>query len=241
MSELTNDIFHNKKHKLTSVFGKRTVIGTAKGNTSSFHSGADYGTYGEKLSQYAVGEGTVISSGVDADYGNAKYVWVKYPALKVKMLHYHLDSIAVKAGQTVNSKTVLGKTGKTGMATGIHLHLAIKRLSGGDYIDPEKWSKEEYVKLKKALSKSEYKPGNYRVTADVLLVRKGAGLCYASKKFAELTKDARTKIEKLSGRSVNGYVKGLVFTASEIKTADGYTWGKTPSGWVALDYSEAVK
>lgn len=242
MSELTNDIFHNEKHKLTSSFGKRTVIDTSKGNTSTFHSGSDYGTYNEKLSQYAVAEGKIISAGVDSAYGGAKYVWVEYPSLGVKMLHYHLDSISVKAGQKVSTETVLGKTGKTGKATGIHLHLGIKLLSGGDYIDPEKWSKEKYENLKKALAqKPEYKIGNYIVKADVLLVRKGAGLCYASKKYAELTKDAQTKIKKLSGKTVNGYVKGLEFTASQIKTANNYTWGKTPSGWVALDYCEAIR
>ena len=64
------------------------------------------------------------------------------------MLHYHLDSIKVKAGQKVTKETLLGYTGKTGKATGIHLHLGVKRLSGGGYIDPELWSKNEYTEPK---------------------------------------------------------------------------------------------
>ncbi len=145
MSKISELIFHGAKHNLSSPFGKRAVINTSAGKTSSFHNGCDYSTGGKKLPQYAIEDGTVISCGTDWAYGGAKYVWVKYPRLGVKMLHYHLDSIAVKAGQAVNKNTVLGKTGKSGKATGIHLHLGIKRLSGGGYIDPEAWSKNEYT------------------------------------------------------------------------------------------------
>lgn len=147
MSKVSETIFHGAEHKLSSPFGARAVINTSAGQTSSFHNGCDYSTGGKKLPQYAIEDGTVLSCGTDVAYGGALYVWVSYPSLGVKMLHYHLDSISVKKGQAVNKNTVLGKTGKTGKATGIHLHLGIKRLSGGDYIDPEKWSEEEYPKL----------------------------------------------------------------------------------------------
>lgn len=143
MSKVSDLIFREEKHYITSKFGYRNAISTSAGNTGTFHSGTDYGTNGKKLAQYAIESGTIISCGKDSD--GAKYVWVEYPRLRVKMLHYHLDSIKVKAGQIVNKDTLLGYTGKTGKATGIHLHLGIKRLSGGDYIDPEKWSKSEYT------------------------------------------------------------------------------------------------
>ena len=142
MSKLTEAIFQGKKHTLTSPYGKRAVIKTSVGYTSPFHNGADYGTYAVKLAQYAVADGTVLSCGKDST--GAIYAWVNYPILNVKMLHYHLDSLCVKAGQAVNKNTVVGYTGKTGMATGIHLHLGIKRIGTDDYIDPEKWSAEEY-------------------------------------------------------------------------------------------------
>ncbi len=242
MSEITNDIFHEKKHTLTSPFGKRAVISTENGKTSSFHSGADYGTFGEKIPQYAVCDGTVISSGTDKAYGGAKYVWVKYPSLKVKMLHYHLDKICVEPGQSVTQNTVLGTTGKTGMATGIHLHLGIKNLNGGNYIDPEQWSKTRYTILKKnnAEKTKEYKAGNYVVNTALLFVRCGAGVCFRAKCFNELTDDAKTKISALTGKKLGGYVKGLKFSVSEVKEAEGLTWGKTPSGWVCLNYCEAI-
>ena len=96
MSELSNLIFKGEKHCLSSPFGKRGILETAKGKTSAFHSGADYATYGKKLPQFAVTDGTVIDCGVDSKNGGAKYVWVAYPSLGVKMLHFHLDSISVK-------------------------------------------------------------------------------------------------------------------------------------------------
>lgn len=147
MSKLSNDIFKGADHYITSPFGRRGSFSTSAGVTAPFHSGVDYGTNGKKLPQYAIDEGYIISCGADsAAYGGALYVWVAYPSRGIKLLHYHLDSIAVKSGQKVKKGTKLGCTGMSGRATGIHLHLGLKKLSGGDYIDPEKWSKEVYEK-----------------------------------------------------------------------------------------------
>ena len=149
MSELSNLIFHEGKHYMSSPYGKRAVISTKKGATSSFHNGTDYATYKVKLPQYAIEEGEVLSCGKDTANANALYVWVKYPRLGIKLMHYHLDSIKVKKGQKVDSNTVVGNTGATGRATGIHLHLGLKLLSGGGFIDPEKWFAENYTKPSK--------------------------------------------------------------------------------------------
>lgn len=143
MSVVSNLIFHNEKHYVTSKYGYRYSLKTKKGTTNPFHSGTDYGTNGKKLPQYAIEDGEVLTVAKASD--GALYVWVSYPRLGVKFLHYHLDSIKVKAGQKVDKNTILGYTGKTGKATGIHLHLGIKKLSGGSYIDPEKWAKNEYT------------------------------------------------------------------------------------------------
>lgn len=135
MSIISNIIFGGEKHYITSPYGKRNVIDTSAGQTASFHYGTDYGTNGKKLPQYAIEDGVVLSCGTAGD--KAKYVWVKYPRIGKKFLHYHLDSIAVRAGQKVTKGTLLGKTGKTGKATGIHLHLGIKDLKTDTYEDPE--------------------------------------------------------------------------------------------------------
>ena len=239
MSELSNLIFHNKKHAITSPYGPRKVMNTTAGKTSSFHNGVDYGTYGVKLAQYPVGDGVVLSCGTDWAYGGAKYVWVSYPDIGVKMLHYHLDSIAVKKGQAVNSNTVIGYTGKTGKATGIHLHLGLKKLSGGGYIDPEKWYADHLKKTETSKTAYKYIPGNYRVTkASVLNVRSGAGTKYKKLKFNQLTASAQSKILKLTGgKKVDGYVETMTFTVLEVAV----NWGRTPSGWVCLDYCEVIK
>ena len=135
MSLLTNLIFNNEKHYITSKFGYRKSFNTKGGATSSFHNGTDYGTNGQKIPQYAVENGTILSCGTDKLGG--KYVWVKYPRLNVKMLHYHLSSVNCKTGQSVSRGTLLGYTGMTGKATGIHLHLSIYDLSKGCYVNPE--------------------------------------------------------------------------------------------------------
>lgn len=212
MSTISNLIFNEKTHKLSSPFGKRAVISTSAGNTSSFHNGCDYSTSGKKLAQYAIADGTILSCGCDTAYGGALYVWVSYPKLKVKMLHYHLDSYKVKAGQTVKKGTLLGYTGKTGKATGIHLHLGIKRLSGGDYIDPEAWSKNEYPKLVE-------KSVKYKVNTDVL--------------------NCRTKPSTKVGIACK-FNRGTILTITDTENAEGYTWGKCSKGWVALKYCVKV-
>ena len=234
MSKVSNLIFGGAKHTVSSPYGNRKQIHTSAGDTSSFHSGTDYATYGKKLPQYAIAEGTILSCGTAAD--GAKYVWVSYPSLNVKMLHYHLDRFVVHSGQSVKKGSLLGYTGMTGKATGIHLHLGIKSLSRGSFIDPEAWSANEFEKL----TKPKYSPGNYKVNTSVLNVREGPGTKYKVKPFTKLTKSAQSKIKKISGKAVNGYVKGLTFTCYEVKPDGKYVWGRTPSGWVALDYCERV-
>lgn len=224
MSKITNIIFNGKSHYITSAYGKRNVLDTEAGSTNPFHYGTDYGTNGKKLAQYAIEKGTVISCGKASD--GALYVWVKYPRINKKMLHYHLDKVIVKAGQTVQRGTLLGYTGKTGKATGVHLHLAVKDLTTDSYEDPEKF----------ALSYKEtivYKKGTYVVTANLLRVRRGPSTDYDYKKFSFLTPNAQKQIKSLNnGNSAHGLVKGCVCTVSEIDD----NWGKIPSGWICLDY-----
>lgn len=79
----------------------------------------------------------------------------------------------------------------------------------------------------------KYTPGNYRVTADLLNVRTGAGTNYPALKFKQLSKDAQAKILKYNqNKKANGYVKGMTFTVSRVIRE----WGETPSGWVCLKY-----
>ena len=81
-----------------------------------------------------------------------------------------------------------------------------------------------------------YKTGDYRVTADVLNVRTGPGTNYDKKSFAQLTKNAQAQVKKACGYEANGYVKGVECTISQVKGS----WGKTPSGWICLDYCKKI-
>lgn len=140
MSKITEIIFKGEKHYITSKFGSRTPIKTSAGTTSNVHKGTDYGTSSRKIPQYAIEDGTVYSCGTDG--AGAKYVTIVYPRINKRFLHWHLDTISVKKGQSVKKYTKIGTTGKTGKATGIHLHLGIIDLKDNTYIDPEKYAKE---------------------------------------------------------------------------------------------------
>lgn len=248
MSKISDLIFKNAKHYITSPYGARNTISTSAGKTSSFHNGTDYGTNGKKLPQYAIEDGYVFAAQTASD--GAKYVWVIYPRIKLAFLHYHLDTIRVKAGDKVKKGTKLGTTGKTGKATGIHLHLGIRPLTNLTaaqvkamtwallrscaYTDPEKVN---YTAPSVAVSKNKYETGTYTVSADLLNVRTGAGTSYAKKTFKQLTANAQAQIKKLNkGNPANGLVKGCTCTVSQVKD----NWGKIPSGWICLDYCKRV-
>lgn len=84
-----------------------------------------------------------------------------------------------------------------------------------------------------SLPVEKYTPGMYKVTEATLLnVRKGPGINYKKKKYNSFTSSAKKQIKELTGKKADGYVKGVVFTVKETQ----YNWGRTPSGWVCLDY-----
>lgn len=140
MSVISNLIFNGANHYMTSPFGNRGSINTSAGATSTFHNGTDYGTNSKKIPQYAIEDGYVFAATKASD--GALYVWVIYPRIKKAFLHYHLDTISVKAGQAVKKGTKLGTTGKTGKSTGIHLHLGIRDLKSLSMVKVEKMTWE---------------------------------------------------------------------------------------------------
>lgn len=82
------------------------------------HRGVDYAApTGTPV--YAAGNGKVIQSGYSRANGN--YVYIQHG--KTYATRYlHLSKIAVKTGQTVKQRQVIGAVGATGYATGPHLH-----------------------------------------------------------------------------------------------------------------------
>jgi murein DD-endopeptidase MepM/ murein hydrolase activator NlpD len=116
----------------TSFFGDRRVFKYANGKEdASIHAGVDYGVpTGTPVS--ACGPGRVVLARNRIVTGNS-VVLEHLPG--VYSLYYHLDSIAVNEGLTVEAGTLLGRAGATGLATGPHLHWEIR--VAGENTDPD--------------------------------------------------------------------------------------------------------
>jgi len=80
------------------------------------HTGVDYGTSGQYINVYSVGDGIVTGTG-----GSTGRVCI-YNSKRGKTLCYlHLSTISVRNGDSVKKGNKIGKTGKTG-ASAVHLH-----------------------------------------------------------------------------------------------------------------------
>ena len=128
------------KPKGRSLFGWRINPVTHK---EQFHEGEDYSTLGgAKLPLYPLENGVVADVGFNSVRGN--YVDIKYPRIDLFTTQRHLDQIFVNRGDKVNHNQPFGNTGTTGSSTGVHLHLGIKRISGGGYFDPNTFDYQEH-------------------------------------------------------------------------------------------------
>lgn len=115
----------------------KATISASFGNTAYLkkfgyeHWGVDL--YGE-LQAWCQGDGIVTATGSDATYGN--FVQIVYPDVEefgtVVATYCHLASIGANMllGRFVNKDSKLGVVGKTGNATGIHLHLEMRLWEG---------------------------------------------------------------------------------------------------------------
>lgn len=114
--------------ELSSHFGLRRIF---NGKPRAPHAGIDL----------AVGRGTPVGSSaqgtvlaVDDYFFNGKTVFVDHGNGLITM-YCHLDRIDVKAGETVSKGQRIGLSGKTGRATGPHLHWSV--MLNGEMVDPE--------------------------------------------------------------------------------------------------------
>lgn len=143
-----------------------------------------------------------------------------------------------------------------------HVAVVEKVLANGDFISSEsvyggaRWRSKTYTKesgyylapgyefqgfilfpVKVKEEDKTYRKGDYRVTdASLLHVRTGAGIQYRKKKHSEFTKNAQAQIYDLVRYKADGYVMGVEFTVYEVIN----NWGRTPSGWVCLDYCTKI-
>lgn len=116
--------------------------------------------------------------------------------------------------------------------------------NGGYATDPEYVSKimsiinaNNFIEKYDLTDDSEYTIGHYVVDTDVLTVRKTPKIEDNNwLMYSQLTSNAQKQVYEKSGYKANGLCKGVECDVSEIKPADGYTWGRIPSGWIALEY-----
>ena len=92
---------------------------------------------------------------------------------------------------------------------------------------------------KKAISSSKnikYTTGKYKVNATILNVRSGPSTKYSSRKYYQLSYNARQQNKLKGNYYANGYKKGVVCTVTKING----NWGLTPSGWICLSYCSKI-
>lgn len=233
MSKISDIIFNGEPHRMSSPFGRRTVITTSAGKTSNYHQGTDYATYDKRIPQYAIETGYCFASSKAQD--GANYVWIIYPRIKKAMLHYHLDRRVVGSGEKVSKGTLIGYTGRTGKATGIHLHLGIRDISKlseyqvkhmtwdllrtCSYIDPEIYAKKyilpngnPYAKPQYVVNRKKYEYGRIKTGRDAVrwvqyqLQNKGFYKGHIDGFFGPETETAVKAFQKQNGLEVDGSV-----------------------------------
>jgi len=85
-------------------------------------------------------EGTEVKSSIsgtvtEVGYNNEKGNYIVIENTNIKTLYAQLESTKVKTGDEVLAKQTIGTVGKTGNATGAHLHFEV--MVDGEYQDPE--------------------------------------------------------------------------------------------------------
>lgn len=104
----------NVYSNVSSGKGKRKA---PKAGASTNHKGIDYrAPCGTPVP--AKQAGTVTKAGTGTGYGKV----VAISTGRCRAIYAHLSSISVRVGQRVAKGKVIGKVGKTGIATGCHLH-----------------------------------------------------------------------------------------------------------------------
>jgi len=108
---------------VSSPFGPRTNPLTGK---SERHTGLDLVNAKGTPIKAAAG-GIVLRAGSATGYGNVVMITHLIDGKVWTTVYGHLDSVSVKAGQTVMPGDIVGKLGSTGWSTGPHLHFEIHR------------------------------------------------------------------------------------------------------------------
>lgn len=96
----------------------------------AFHKGVDLAC-AEGTGICAVQDGTVLRTNRSASYGSCVYLLLADGRVA---LYAHLQYVYVRPGEAVKAGQLLGTAGKSGRATGAHLHFELQRQ--GEACDP---------------------------------------------------------------------------------------------------------
>lgn len=121
---------------ISSHFGERfhPVLGKVR-----HHNGVDIAcASGSEVR--AVLPGKVIWAGWSGGYGNL--IKIRHTGEITESRYGHLSQLLVSSGQSIKSGDLIGLSGKTGLATGPHLHFEL--FQKGFLIDPEKIMRKSF-------------------------------------------------------------------------------------------------
>ena len=107
-------------HRFTSGFGYRR---DPKGGGRRMHAGVDFAApQGTPI--YATADGVVASARGEGGYGQTVRIRHEFG---YETVYAHLSRIHVKPGQRVSRGERIGDMGRTGRATGVHLHYEVRK------------------------------------------------------------------------------------------------------------------
>ena len=127
--------------KVLSTYGvERFYYYKGQQVSQSRHMGYDFASV-ERAPVPASNDGVVVFVGTLGIYGSV--VLIDH-GLGLFSLYGHLSEVSVKEGQYVRKGDIIGRTGRTGLALGDHLHFGI--IVHGQEVDPIYWLDPEWLK-----------------------------------------------------------------------------------------------
>lgn len=199
-----------KDAKIKDKFGWRIHPITGK---KSHHNGLDLVSNSGNRNLYAIDDGyvqKVVNNQSKAKTGYGNYIWVRYPRYDLSLLYAHCNSIKLKKGASVKKGTIVAIEGKTGAATGVHLHLGMTKIGSSTWLNPENYN---------------MLPDKYNLTR---ILKKGC----KGNDVKELQKKVGTKADGIFGSDT--YKKVVAFQKSKKLKQDGIVGKDTAHalGWL---------
>lgn len=199
-------------YKITSPFGNVRSWGV--------HEGVDLVAVNSSGSActdriIAFDSGIVIDTGYNSISGY--YCKIKHNDIYTTLYcHMKVNTVAVKKGQKVKKGDVLGYMGRTGRATGAHLHLGLSKY--GTYVDPVDYFERDLEQNDsltvncRRLRLRRGSAGNETALLQHLLNIHGAKL-EADGVFGELTESSVKSFQSSHGLDADGVVGVLTWNA----------------------------